>query len=96
MKHLKHLDDEHTEPLYSPNVPTPFPHMQKSVSKNLSERVLPISQRMHRQPVARKLAEIKKESRAKIHEQKSRTIFGKNKLEANKLSTFVAKGVAAH
>ena len=60
VKHLKHLDDEHTASLYSPSNPTLFPRMQNSVSKNLSETIYPFSQKMHRQPVGRKFVRSKK------------------------------------
>ena len=66
LEHLKHLDDEHTKSLYSPSIPAFFPRMQISVSKNLSKRIYPISQRMHRQPTAWKLARSKKTSRPKV------------------------------
>ena len=62
LKHLKYLDDEHTESLYSPNIPALFPRMQKSVSKNLSKRIYPISQRVHRQSAARKFVRSKKKT----------------------------------
>ena len=52
LKHLKYLDDEHTKSLYSRSIPTLFPRMQNSVSKNLSEKISPISQGVHRQPAA--------------------------------------------
>ena len=61
LKHLKCLDDEHTKTLYSPSIPTLLPRMQNSASKNLSKRIYPISQRVHRQPAARKLVRSKKE-----------------------------------
>ena len=96
LKHLKDLDDEHTESLYPLSIPTPFLRMQNSVSKNLSKRVYPISQRVHRQPAARKLVRSKKNSRPKVRRQKSRTVFKKNNLEATKKSTFVAKRIIAH
>ena len=60
LKHLKYLDDEHTNSLYYPSIPTLFPLMQSSVSNNLSKRIYPISQRMHRQPAARKFVRSKK------------------------------------
>ena len=41
LKHLKHFDYEYTKSLYSPSIPTLFPGMQKSVSKNLSGRIYP-------------------------------------------------------
>ena len=40
LKHLKHLDDEHTKFLYSSGIPTLFPRMKNSVSKNLSEGII--------------------------------------------------------
>ena len=59
LKLLKYLDDEHTKSLYSPSLPALYPRIQNSVSKNLSKRSYPISQRMHRQPAARNFAGIK-------------------------------------
>ena len=96
LKHLKHLVNEHTKSSYSPSAPTLFPHLQNSVSKNLSKKIYPTSQRMQRQPAARKIAGNKKKSRAKLQKRISRLIFEKNNLEANKKSNFVAKGIAAH
>ena len=61
LKHLKSLDDEHTKTLYSPSIPTLFPRMQNSVSKNLSKRNYAISQPVHSQLAARKLVKTKKE-----------------------------------
>ena len=95
LKHLKHLDDEHTKPLYSPSFPTLFLGMQSSVSTNLSKKNYPISQRVHRQPGARKLVRNKKKSRAKVQRQNSQTVWKKNNLEATKKSTFVAKRIIA-
>ena len=60
LKHLKYLDDEHTKSLYSPSIPALFPRMQNSVSENLSKRIYPISQRVHRQPAARKIVRTEK------------------------------------
>ena len=96
LKHLKYWDDEQTKSLYSPSIPALFPRMQNSVSKNLSKRVYPISQRMHRQPAARKFVRSKKKSGPKIHRRNSRTVFKKYNLEASKKSTFVAKRIIAH
>ena len=59
LKHLKYLDDEHTKSLYTPSIPTLFSRMQNSVSKNLSKRIYPISERVQRQPAARKLVRSK-------------------------------------
>ena len=46
LKHLKCLDNEHTKSFYSPSIPALFPRMQNSVSKNLSKRIYPVSQRV--------------------------------------------------
>ena len=77
LKHLKYLDDEHTKFHYSPSIPTLFPRMQNSVSKNLSERIYPISQRVHRQPAARKLVRSKTKTRPKVQRQNPRTVLQK-------------------
>ena len=66
LKHLKYLDDEHTKSLYSPSIPALFPRIQNSVSKNLSKRIYPVFQRVHRQPAARKLVRGKKKTRPKV------------------------------
>ena len=95
LKHLKQLNDEHTKCLYSPCIPTIFSRMQISVSKNLSRRIYPISQRVHCQPAARKLVRSKKKSCAKVQWQYQRTILKKNNLEATKKSYFVAKRIIA-
>ena len=98
LKHLKYLDDEHTKSLYSPSITALFPRMQNSLSENLSKRSHPTSQRMHRQPAARKFVRGKKMSRPKVqrHVLNSRTVFKNNKLEATKKFTFVAKKTMAH
>ena len=96
LKHLKYLDDQHTKTLYSPSIPSLFPRMQNSVSKNLSKRIYPIFQRMHRQPVARKLVRSKNKSRPEVQRGNSRTVFKKNNLEETKKSPFVAKRLIAH
>ena len=71
LKQLKYLDDEHSKSLYSPSIPALFPRMQNSVSKNLSKRVYPISQRVHRQPAARKLVRSRKKTRPKVQRRNS-------------------------
>ena len=96
LKHLKYLDDEHTKSLYSPSILTLFPRMQNSGSKNLSKRIYPISQRVHRQPAARKFVRCIKKSPPKVQRRISRTVWRKNNLEARKNSTFVAKRILAH
>ena len=96
LKHLKYLDDEHTKSLYSPSIATLFPRMQNSVSKNMSKRIYPISQRVHRQPAARKFVRSKKKSRPKIQRRNSQSVFKQSNMEATKKSTFVAKRIIAH
>ena len=96
LKHLKYLDDEHTKTLYSPNIPTLFPRMQISVSKNLSKSLYPISQRKCRQPAARKFDRSKKKSLPKVQRRNSRAVVKKNNMEATKKSTFAAKRITAH
>ena len=91
LKHLKQLDDELTKSLYSPSIPALFPRMQNSVSQNLSQRIYPISRRVHRQPAARKFVRSKKKTRPKVQRLNSRTVLKKNNLEATKKSPFVAK-----
>ena len=70
--------------------------MQNSVFKNLSQRIYPVSQRVHRQLAARKLVRGKMKTRPKVQRQTSRTVFKKNNLEATKKSPFVAKTIIAH
>ena len=96
LKHLKCLDGEHTQSLYSPSIPTLFPRMQNSISENLSKRNYPKPQRVHRQPAARKIVRSKKKSSPKVRRRNSGTVFKKNNLEALKKSPFVAKRVFAH
>ena len=90
LKHLKNLDEEHPKSLYSPSLPALFPRMQSSVSKNLSERIYPFSQRVNLKPATSKLVRSKKKSRLKIQRRNSRTVFKKINLEATKESPFVA------
>ena len=92
-RHLNYLNDEHTKSLYSLDIPTVFPRMQNSVSRILSKRIYPISQRVYRQPAARKLVRIKEKSCPKIQKRNSRNVFKKSNLEATKKSTFVSKRV---
>ena len=96
LKHLKYLDNERTKFFYSPSIPTFFPRMQNSVSENLSKRIYPISQRVHRQPAARKFVRSKNKSCPKAQRRNWRTHFKNNNLEATKKSTFVAKRIIAH
>ena len=96
LKPLKYLDDEHTKSLCSPSVPAVFLRMQNSGSKNLSKRIYPISQRVQRQPAARKFVRSKKKTRPKVQRRNSRTVFKKINLEATEKSTFVEKRIIAH
>ena len=95
LKHLNYLDDEHIKSLYSPSIPALFSRTQNSVSENLSKRIYPICQRVHRQPAPRKLVRSKKMSRPKVQRHNSQTVFKKNNLEATKKSHFVAKRIIA-
>ena len=96
LKQLKYLDDEHTKSLYSRSIPSFSPCMRNSVSKNLSKKSYPISQRVHRQPAAKKFVRTKKKTRPKVQRRNSRTVFKKNNLEATKKSPFVAKRIISH
>ena len=91
LKYSKYLDDDYTNVFYSLSIATLFSRMQNSVSKNLSQRIYPISQRVHRRSAARKLVRRKSKSRAKVERQNTRSVCTKNKLEATKKSGFVAK-----
>ena len=95
LEYLNYLDDEHTKSLYFPSIPALFPRMQNSVSKNLCKRISPNSQRVHRQPAARKFVRSKKKSCLKIQRRNSRTVFKMNNLEATKKSLLVAKRIIA-
>ena len=70
--------------------------MQNSVSEILFKKIYPIPQQVHRQSAARKFVRNKEKSRPEVQRQNSRTVFGKNSLEATKKSTFVAKRIIAH
>ena len=91
LKHLKSLDDEHTKTLYSPSIPTLFPRMQNSVSKNLSKKIMRFLSQCTLNLLQGNLSKLKKKSLPKVQRRNSRTEFKKNHLEATKKSTFVAK-----
>ena len=82
LKQLKYLDDEHTKSLYSTSILTLFTRTPTSVSRSLSKRIYPTSQRVHRHPGARKFIRSKKKPRPKIERRNSRTVLKKNNLEA--------------
>ena len=95
-KHLRTLDDEHTNSLYSPSVPIAFPQMQKSLSSVLPKRVYPVSMRMHSKSTQRKLANHKKTSRVKVPRRSVATIAKKNNLKAKKKRSVVRKRIATN
>ena len=96
LNHLRSLDDEHTNTLYSPSVPFAFPLMQISLSSVLPKRVYPVSMRMHSKSAQRKLANHKKTPRGKISSRGSATIAKKNNLEAKKKRSVVRKRIATN
>ena len=96
LKHLRTLDDEHTKSLYSPSVPFASPQMQISLSSVLSNRVYPVSLRMHSKSAQRKLANHKKTSRGKVSKQSSTVVSKKNNLEAKKKRSVVSKRIATN
>ena len=77
LKHLKYLDDGHTKPLYSPSIPRLFPRMQNSVSKNLSKRIHPISERVHVSLLQGNLSEVKRSHVVKNRDEIQELIFEK-------------------
>ena len=89
------LNDEGTKSLYSPSIPALFPRVQSSVSKQLSKRIYPICQQVHRQLAARKLVRSEKKSRPKVQRRNPPIVFKKNSLGATKKFPFVAKGIIA-
>ncbi len=96
LKHLRTLSDEHTKSLYSPSVPIAVPQMQKPLSSGLSERVCPVSRRMHSKSTQKKLASHKKTSRGKVSRRSLVTIAKKNNLEAKKTRSVVKKMIATN
>ena len=96
LKHLRTLDDEHTNSFYSPSVPIAFPQMQKPLSSVLHKRVYPVSMGMHSKSTQRKLASHKKTSRGKVSRRSLVTIAKKNNLEAKKKRSFVRKMIATN
>ena len=84
LKHLRTLDDEHANSLYSPSVPIAFPQMQKSIASVLPKRVYPVSMRMRSKSTQRKLANHKKTSSGKFSRRSVATIAKTNNLEAKK------------
>ena len=96
LKHLRTLDVEHTNSLFSPSVPIAFPQLQKSLSSVLLKRVYPVSMRMHKKSTQRKLANHQKTSSGKISRQSVATIAKKINLEAKKKRSVVRKTIATN
>ena len=96
LKHLRTLDNEHTESLYSPSVPIAFPKTQKPLSSVLSRKVCPVSMRMHSKSTQRKLASHKNTSSGKISRRSLATIAKKNNLETKKKRSVVRKRIATN
>ena len=96
LKHLRTLDNEHTNILYSPSVPIASPKIQKPLSSVLPKRVYPVSMRMQSKSTQRKLANNKKTSRGKISTRSVVTIAKKNNLEAKKKLSGVRKRIATN
>ena len=96
LKQSKLLDDEHTKCLYSPSIPIIFPQMQKFFASTLSERVYPVSLRMHNKSAQRKPAKHKKTSRGRISKRGLTIISKTYNLEAKKRHSGVRKRVTAH
>ena len=96
LKHLRTLDDKHTNSHYSPSVPIAFPQMQKPLSSVLPKRVYPVSMRMYSKSAQKKLASHKKTSRGKVSRRSLVTIAKKNNLDAKKKRFVVRKGIATN
>ena len=96
LKHLRTLDDERTNSLYSPSVPIAFQQMQKSLSSVLPKRVYPVSMRMHRNSAQGKLAKHKKTPRCKGSRRSLATIARQNNLETKKKRLVVRKRIATN
>ena len=69
---------------------------KNSFSKNLSQRICPISQQAHRQHAAGKVVRSKKKSCDIVDRRNSWTVVKTNSLEGTKESTSVAKRIIAH
>ena len=63
--------------------------MQNTIPFKLAERIHPISQRVYRQSVARKLTGAKKRTSVEVSESNSRTFSGKNNLERKTKDSFI-------
>ena len=92
LNHLKRLDDEYTKSVYSLSISTLFPRMQNLVSKNLSKRNYPISQRVYRQHAARKLVRSKKSHVLKYRDN-IYELFPKRTTRNHRRSLFLAQNL---
>ena len=96
LKHLRTLDDERANSLYSLSVPIAFPQRQKSLSSVLPKRVYLFSMRMHSKSTQRKLENHKKTSRGEVSRRSVATITKRNNLEAKKKPSVVRKRIATN
>ena len=96
LERLETLDDEHTKSFSYPTVAIAFPQLQKSRSSVLSEKVCPVSMRLHSKSTEKKLASHKKTSRGKVSWRSFVTIAKKNILEAKKEHSVVRKIIATN
>ena len=95
LKHLKSLDDEHNNCLYSASVRIIFQQVQKSFPFLLSKRSYPVSLRMHGKSAQRKPAMQKKISLGNFSKRISTNVSKSNKLEAKKRHSDVRKMLTA-
>ena len=73
------LNDEHTTSLYSDRVPEIFPELQNNFSQQLSQRLYPVSKRVHSKPSKRRAKRNSKTRSFKVQRRNSSSYFKKNK-----------------
>ena len=73
------LNDEHTTSLYSDRVPEIFPELQNNFSQKLSQRLYPVSKRVHSKPSKRRAKTNSKTRSFKVQRRNSSSYFKKNK-----------------
>ena len=73
------LNDEHTTSLCSDRVPEIFPELQNKFSQKLSQRLHPVSKRVHSKPSQRRAKRNSKQEVLKFREEIHLLIFKKNK-----------------
>ena len=84
LKQSKVLDNEHTKPLYSPNVRIIIPQMKKSFPSVLPKRVYTVSLRMHIKSAQKETYKAQKKSCGKNSERSSTIVSTTYNLEAKK------------